>query len=562
MNSWVQVIAQVPTRAEQVLLADTQKSEEKKEEPKCESIVQDRNSVQNGNVSRDSEKSAEHVSFVQVIERFVLDYGLEHKWKGKDGEYLTVEFFCPSSLMDEAVDTFSHAGIGTKYNSSYRITSCLCYKSTQMNMSLNVLDKKSKEDCEDSDFLKTMKSRFAVQQVVENSRVAGIINFDYSVFLLCAGLLAATGLVENSSIILVASMLVSPLMGPILAGTFGLSIRDSRLYKLGFKNEIISLLSCLGIGFFYGLIYSNIYSWHNGVFITEEMKSRGQLRSLGIGLLVAIPSGVGVALSVLGNNVGSLVGVAISAALLPPVVNAGMLFSLSLVKTITGDLSLPASYEPLYSSSLNIEAAFLGSLSMSLTLLNIFCIIVMGLLVLKVKQVVPKASTTLLTKFWTEDLASVRDYNARGKRLDDIEHDSYKTFGLTKLFEEINEDPFCKTISAAAYRNPHGKLSPTIDFNRYTANSFFRNVPVSHQLNAMFQIKENYHRQDEVETENEVMIQRPLAPPPAGATRKFLRRKNIVEDKQNKSSSDPQKPRNIQRFEITKILTEGGNSKP
>ncbi|KAK2725358.1 hypothetical protein QYM36_000006 [Artemia franciscana] len=229
-----------------------------------------------------------------------------------------------------------------------------------------------------------MKSRFAVEQVVENSRIAGIINFDYSIFLLCAGLLAATGLVENSSIILVASMLVSPLMGPILAGTFGLSIRDSRLYKLGFKNEIISLLSCLGIGFFYGLIYSNIYSWHNGVFITEEMKSRGQLRSLGIGLLVAIPSGVGVALSVLGNNVGSLVGVAISAALLPPVVNA---VRINLVKTITGDLDLPASYEPLYSSSLNVEAAFLGSLSMSLTLLNIFCIIVMGLLVLKLERI-------------------------------------------------------------------------------------------------------------------------------------------------------------------------------
>ena len=63
-----------------------------------------------------------------------------------------------------------------------------------------------------------------------------------------------------------------------------------------------------------------------------------------------------------------------------------MLFSLSLVKTITGDLDLPASYEPLYSSSLNVEAAFLGSLSMSLTLLNIFCIIVMGLLVLKVRM--------------------------------------------------------------------------------------------------------------------------------------------------------------------------------
>lgn len=41
-----------------------------------------------------------------------------------------------------------------------------------------------------------------------------------------------------------------------------------------------------------------------------------------MGLLVAIPSGAGVALSILGGNAGSLVGVAISASLLPPAVNA------------------------------------------------------------------------------------------------------------------------------------------------------------------------------------------------------------------------------------------------
>lgn len=49
---------------------------------------------------------------------------------------------------------------------------------------------------------------------------------------------------------------------------------------------------------------------------------RGQERSLWIGVLVALPSGAGVALSVLGGNAGSLVGVAISASLLPPAVNA------------------------------------------------------------------------------------------------------------------------------------------------------------------------------------------------------------------------------------------------
>ena len=49
---------------------------------------------------------------------------------------------------------------------------------------------------------------------------------------------------------------------------------------------------------------------------------RGMLRSLWVGVLIAIPSGAGVALSLLGGNTGSLVGVAISASLLPPAVNA------------------------------------------------------------------------------------------------------------------------------------------------------------------------------------------------------------------------------------------------
>ena len=50
----------------------------------------------------------------------------------------------------------------------------------------------------------------------------------------------------------------------------------------------------------------------------------GQIRGLLVGLTIAIPSGIGV-VSTLGNNTSSLVGVAISASLLPPAVNTGML---------------------------------------------------------------------------------------------------------------------------------------------------------------------------------------------------------------------------------------------
>lgn len=51
------------------------------------------------------------------------------------------------------------------------------------------------------------------------------------------------------------------------------------------------------------------------------------LRSLWVGVMIALPSGAGVALSILGGNTGSLVGVAISASLLPPAVNAVGVFN-------------------------------------------------------------------------------------------------------------------------------------------------------------------------------------------------------------------------------------------
>lgn len=48
-----------------------------------------------------------------------------------------------------------------------------------------------------------------------------------------------------------------------------------------------------------------------------------ELGGLWYGMIVAIPSGMGVALSLLDQNTGGLVGVAISASLLPPAVAAG-----------------------------------------------------------------------------------------------------------------------------------------------------------------------------------------------------------------------------------------------
>lgn len=118
-------------------------------------------------------------------------------------------------------------------------------------------------------------------------------------------------------------MLISPLMGPILAATFGAVIKDHKLQYWGLKNEIIGIFMCIFVGFIFGLIYCGINSSteEEKMKLTQEMIARTQLHSVFVGICIALPSGAAVAISVLGNNFGSLVGVAISASLLPPAVN-------------------------------------------------------------------------------------------------------------------------------------------------------------------------------------------------------------------------------------------------
>ncbi|CAF4762747.1 unnamed protein product [Rotaria sp. Silwood2] len=101
-------------------------------------------------------------------------------------------------------------------------------------------------------------------------------------------------------------------MNPIMGIVFGLSVREHLLWQRGIRNELIGLFLCI----LWGLCTTHAETRWGGStsFPTSEMKARGDLKRLWVGVLIALPSGAGVALSVLGGNTGSLVGVAISGA--------------------------------------------------------------------------------------------------------------------------------------------------------------------------------------------------------------------------------------------------------
>ena len=103
-----------------------------------------------------------------------------------------------------------------------------------------------------SNFKKSVRARLMVHQVVAGIRTSSALSFDFIVLLCLASMLAAFGLLENSSVIIVASMLVSPLMNPIMGIVFGLSVRERSLWRRGFQNELIGLTLCILWGFAIG----------------------------------------------------------------------------------------------------------------------------------------------------------------------------------------------------------------------------------------------------------------------------------------------------------------------
>ncbi|KAJ9597349.1 hypothetical protein L9F63_011789, partial [Diploptera punctata] len=378
-----------------------------------------------------------------VLEKVLNKLKIENAvWcAGQNGQYYQVFFSVDSNVRcEEILQHLSDCEIGTKFNSVVSVIPCTLYYHGKDD---KLLSGSTKMESEHNDrkfsmkmsawekFVHSMRARLIVAQVVEGVKANANLTFDFVILLLTSAFVAALGLAEDNTVFLVASMLISPLMGPIMAGNFGTVIGDRRLQITGVLNELFGLLGCIIAGFAFGLVagLANEH-WGNAAWPTDEMISRGLDRSLWVGLLVAIASGAALSIAILGDNVSSMVGVAISASLLPPAVNAGLLWALALIdfawkdrvelesEDINSSVKL---YTPIYSETPAIELAILGAVSLCLTLINIICIFVTGILILKIKEVAPRSSKEQ-EMFWKHDIKIARDYNrtVHGQDAEDV----------------------------------------------------------------------------------------------------------------------------------------------
>ena len=188
-------------------------------------------------------------------------------------------------------------------------------------------------------------------------------------------------------------------MGPVVGLAYGSYICDWKLVKKSLITEIISLLFCIAAGVVIAAICGPTQLADD--WPTDEMKSRATWENFVVGLPVAFFSGLGVAVSLLDDQTSSLVGVAISASLLPPAVNAGVIwvayayYNNDLLGTepvpMTLDYNATEDYMATNDDDLldGLLGQFLsgGMISLLLTLANIVLIWIASMFMFRLKEV-------------------------------------------------------------------------------------------------------------------------------------------------------------------------------
>lgn len=136
----------------------------------------------------------------------------------------------------------------------------------------------------------------------------------YAFMTLMSAGIAVLGLLLSSPAVVIGAMLISPLMGPIIGLGFGLAIVDG--------NEIRRTAISLGAGILLAVLFSALVVFFSPIKdVTTEIAAR--TRPNLFDLLVALFSALAGAYAMIRGREGTIVGVAIATALMPPLATVG-----------------------------------------------------------------------------------------------------------------------------------------------------------------------------------------------------------------------------------------------
>ena len=312
----------------------------------------------------------------EAVFDFVVDsLGINNITKFNTDNAHLLQFRIPDDQVNEAIEKLKSRGVGVEYG----FIDILDLKATLPREAEEVSATKIQRD-----------ASLAVEEIYENVKKQASLSFDFIAFSILAAAMAGFGLLQNNTTVIVASMLLSPLMGPMLGVALGYVVRDRALFIKGTRNELISLALSFAVGIVMAIMLFIVGSaGYVGGLETElqnnvvtEVTRRAGFSWIDVG--VALISGPAVAVSVTRGDMSSLVGVAISAALMPPAVNAALMMMLGVMNASPAVIGI-------------------GIGSLELLAMNIILIDLAAIVMFRIKKLTPlanrSATWTAVTQF-------------------------------------------------------------------------------------------------------------------------------------------------------------------
>lgn len=192
-------------------------------------------------------------------------------------------------------------------------------------------------------------------KLVDGLNSSSSFNFDFVALIVLSTMIAALGLVQNSGAVVIGAMLVAPLMTPLVGIGFSLVQGNERLVRISLRSVIYGFAVAFAVGILIGLAIQ-VACWI-GIPVTPIDPLNDQLQARGhpnlLDWIIAFASGIAAAYAIgRPNLVSALPGVAIAAALVPPIATSGLALSV---------LQLDLSFFALLLFFANIVAIALGT---------------------------------------------------------------------------------------------------------------------------------------------------------------------------------------------------------
>ncbi len=153
------------------------------------------------------------------------------------------------------------------------------------------------------------------EQVVEGTKLTK----NFILLVLLSTLVAAMGILNHNLPVLIGAMLIAPLLGPNLAVALGALLGNYKLVFNAIKTGFIGISIAIIFSFVLGIFW-----FHLGGIPTMQEHLHVGFDSI----FLALASGAAAVLTLLSGKSGSLVGVMVSVALLPPASEIGLGFSM------------------------------------------------------------------------------------------------------------------------------------------------------------------------------------------------------------------------------------------